>query len=179
MGAALNVCYCLVFVVCTRGEEARKRFRRHAFAAGTAVAAALILSPSTPALLGVLAPCVNVAAFGAPLGETLHALKTRNVHALPLPLLAVGLVCSSVWVVYASAIGSPALVVPNALGVLLSAFQLSVRLWFRNSPETTAAAAAAARGAVVRNEPATDWAHDAEPLLPQPQSVVVRSGEDD
>lgn len=135
--------------------DTKPRLLRACAGAAVGVLLLVILALALPPLaaqnvVGWTAVAFNVAMYSAPLGVMGTVLRTRSVEAMPLSLSAIGLVCSFVWAGYGLYCGDYRILVPNALGVLLSAAQ--VLLWGFVAATGSGEAHAAALPSLLRRE---------------------------
>ena len=131
IGVVLEAAWVSQFIVFSP-VAAKPRLLQACVAAAGGVLLLVILAlalprPTAQNVVGWIAVALNVAMYSAPLGVMGTVLRTRSVEAMPLSLSAIGLVCSFVWAGYGLYCGDLRIMVPNALGVLLSAAQ--VLLW--------------------------------------------------
>lgn len=75
---------------------------------------------------GLLCCTVTVLFFAAPLTLLFHVVRVKNSESMPFPLIAATLFVSLQWVIYGILVDDTFVVVPNFLGALLSAAQLSL-----------------------------------------------------
>ena len=141
VGLVLELGYIYVFmkfVPTTDKPEAQKA--AGAVAVGTTALLAVVkyLSMGDPArlssLMGTAAAAVCICMYGAPMSVLATVVKTRNVAPLPIGLISMGAVNTALWVWYGTCF-TPAdmsIVVPNALGLVLSAGQIAIYMYYKD-----------------------------------------------
>jgi MtN3 and saliva related transmembrane protein len=85
-------------------------------------------------ILAFLAGSFGVAMGASPLLQALRASKRRSSEDISLGFLLVLLAGGSAWLAYGLAIGNPALIIGNSIGVLSSATALLVAWHWRREP---------------------------------------------
>ncbi|XP_069683925.1 sugar transporter SWEET1 [Periplaneta americana] len=78
--------------------------------------------------IGFVASLMTILFFAAPLTMLAHVLSVKNCDSLPLPIILATFVCSIQWLIYGYILSDPFIQVPNLLGTLISAFELSLFL---------------------------------------------------
>ena len=141
VGLVLELGYIYVFmkfVPTTDKPEAQKA--AGAVTVGTTALLAVVkyLSMGDPArlssLMGTAAAAVCICMYGAPMSVLATVVKTRNVAPLPIGLISMGAVNTALWVWYGTCF-TPAdmsIVVPNALGLVLSAGQIAIYMYYKD-----------------------------------------------
>ncbi len=89
-----------------------------------------------PGFVGYTADVLNVATYSAPLGVMGTVLRTRSVATMPLPLSIGTFGCSAAWTSYAVYVADATVLVPNAIGVVLSLAQLALYARFAGGDRT-------------------------------------------
>jgi hypothetical protein len=154
-GAAINAAYGCCFVAAAQPRERAATASRFAAVAGAVGVVVLVLSAyagfRAPPLLGVpaavltgCAVAANTAMFGGPLAACVAAVGDLRADRLPTLLLATSLACAACWTVYGGLAGDANVVIPNAIGVALSAAQLCALVYIKARLAARARAAAAA-----------------------------------
>ncbi|XP_018578432.1 sugar transporter SWEET1 [Anoplophora glabripennis] len=76
--------------------------------------------------LGLVCCIVTILFFAAPLASLLHVIKVKSTDSLPYHLIIATFIVSLQWVIYGIVLGDKFIQIPNFLGCVLSAFQLSL-----------------------------------------------------
>lgn len=82
------------------------------------------------ATVGAVCVAVNLCLFVAPLRTTGLVLRTRSAASLPFTMCVVTFVCSSLWTALALLDGDLFVMAPNAIGAVLSGFQVALCLLY-------------------------------------------------
>jgi solute carrier family 50 protein (sugar transporter) len=116
--------YLIVWFTCAADQRAvvSDKVKAGALLVGTAAATGVVRVD----ILGYLVTAVNISMFGAPLLEIKSVLKERSSKALPLPTVATGLFCSSMWTVVGLQLGNLPLAAPNGIGAALNLLQMAL-----------------------------------------------------
>lgn len=78
--------------------------------------------------VGFLSCTLTVLFFASPLISLAHVIRVKSAESLPFPVIVASLVVTCQWFAYGCLLGDPFLQIPNFLGCVLSAFQLSLFL---------------------------------------------------
>ena len=85
-------------------------------------------------LLGFVNSGFSIIMFGSPLVSILQVLKLKHARGIiSLPLSIAGLLVSTLWALLGIQMQDYFVLVPNVAGAVLSAIQVIICLWFRNS----------------------------------------------
>ncbi|XP_063990173.1 sugar transporter SWEET1 [Diachasmimorpha longicaudata] len=76
--------------------------------------------------VGLLSCSLTILFFASPLTMLVHVIREKNADTLPFPVIAASLVVSCQWFVYGTLLQDPFMEIPNFMGCILSAFQLSL-----------------------------------------------------
>lgn len=82
--------------------------------------------------VGLLSCTVTVLFFASPLMMMAHVIRVKSTESLPFPVIMASLIVSCQWFAYGSILNDPFIQIPNFLGCVLSAFQLSFFLVYKN-----------------------------------------------
>jgi solute carrier family 50 protein (sugar transporter) len=85
--------------------------------------------------LGIVCCVVTILFFAAPLASLLHVIKMKNSESLPFPIIFASFVVSMQWLIYGYILKDTFIQIPNFLGCILSAFQLSLFCFYPKSPK--------------------------------------------
>ncbi|KAJ8984831.1 hypothetical protein NQ317_013031 [Molorchus minor] len=86
--------------------------------------------------LGLICCMVTILFFAAPLTSLLHVIKVRSTESLPYQLIFATFVVSLQWLVYGILLEDKFIQIPNILGCILSAFQLSLFVIYPKTSKT-------------------------------------------
>ncbi|RLN31441.1 hypothetical protein BBJ28_00006692 [Nothophytophthora sp. Chile5] len=101
------------------------------FVALTQSAVIPVSSSVLKAIVGYIAVAVNIGLYAAPLQTMKVVLRTKSAASLPLTMCVVNLVNGALWVSYALLSNDMFILVPNALGVVLTAVQVALCIKYR------------------------------------------------
>ncbi|XP_014252877.1 sugar transporter SWEET1 isoform X1 [Cimex lectularius] len=73
---------------------------------------------------GMICCAVTLSFFAAPLANLAQVIKTKSSETLPFPVILMTMIVTLLWTSYGYLINDTFIVYPNALGLLLSCFQL-------------------------------------------------------
>ncbi|XP_063956639.1 sugar transporter SWEET1-like [Lytechinus pictus] len=76
--------------------------------------------------IGLASSFATVLMYAAPLSVVAQVIKTKSTEALPFPLSFVGLIVSLQWFLYGRLVQDSFIQIPNFMGMLLGAFQMSL-----------------------------------------------------
>ncbi|XP_034950130.1 sugar transporter SWEET1-like [Chelonus insularis] len=76
--------------------------------------------------IGFLSCSLTILFFASPLTMLAHVIKQKSADSLPFPVIISSLVVSCQWFAYGSLLEDPFIQIPNFLGCILSACQLSL-----------------------------------------------------
>lgn len=76
--------------------------------------------------VGFICCVITIAFFAAPLSQLQSVIKNKSAESLPLQLIAMTFVSSALWLIYGLIIRDRFVQIPNVLGTMLSAAQLSL-----------------------------------------------------
>ncbi|XP_012282393.1 sugar transporter SWEET1 [Orussus abietinus] len=82
--------------------------------------------------IGFLSCSLTILFFASPLTMLTHVIKVKNTESLPFPVIMASFIVSCQWYVYGCLINDMFIQIPNFLGCILSAFQLSLFLIYPN-----------------------------------------------
>jgi hypothetical protein len=88
-------------------------------------------------VFGTLCIVLNVGMYAAPLSAMQKVVETKSVEFFPLAPSLLTLLVSLLWTIYSLLVGSLAILVPNAAGIVVGVLQ--VGLWLRYRGSTPAA----------------------------------------
>lgn len=91
----------------------------------------ILLPPTYRDLLGAFASVVAVVTYGAPLVTAKEIVQTGDVSSIIVPLVLCNTVCALSWTVHGYLQRDAYIVLPNAIGLLLSLIQLVLWLMYR------------------------------------------------
>ncbi|KAJ8913612.1 hypothetical protein NQ315_013434 [Exocentrus adspersus] len=86
--------------------------------------------------LGLVCCMVTILFFAAPLASLLHVIKVKNTDSLPYHLICATFIVSLQWVIYGIILKDKFIQIPNFLGCVLSAFQLSLFIIYPKNTKT-------------------------------------------
>lgn len=89
--------------------------------------------PLKSSICGIFTDILNVALYASPLVVMKTVIRTRSVRYMPLPLSLASFVLSAIWTVEGWMIGNITVLLPNALGMVLSVVQLVLYAYFCRS----------------------------------------------
>ncbi|XP_076397613.1 sugar transporter SWEET1 [Megachile rotundata] len=92
----------------------------------------------TARYVGFLSCTVTVLFFASPLMMVAHVIRVKNTESLPFPIIMASLIVSAQWFAYGCLLNDRFIQIPNFLGCVLSAFQLSFFLIYQNEKITEA-----------------------------------------
>ncbi|XP_015598628.1 sugar transporter SWEET1 [Cephus cinctus] len=75
---------------------------------------------------GLLSCGLTIIFFASPLTMLAHVMKVKSAEGLPFPVITASLIVSCLWFIYGCIQDDPFIKIPNFLGSILSAFQLSL-----------------------------------------------------
>lgn len=78
--------------------------------------------------VGLISCSVTILFFASPLFMLAHVLRIKSTESLPFPVIVASLIVSCQWFVYGCLIDDQFIQIPNFMGCILSAFQLSLFL---------------------------------------------------
>lgn len=84
-------------------------------------------------VMGYAGDAFTIGMYASPLATMRKVVRTKSVASLPVTMSLVGLYCSSIWAVYAILATDFFILVPNALGAMLSLAQVVLYFKYRNS----------------------------------------------
>ncbi|VEN61002.1 unnamed protein product [Callosobruchus maculatus] len=76
--------------------------------------------------LGLICCLVTIMFFAAPLTSLFHVIRIKSTDSMPYYLILATFVVSCQWFIYGSLLNDKFIQIPNFLGCILSAFQLSL-----------------------------------------------------
>ncbi|KAK0083634.1 hypothetical protein PV325_008475 [Microctonus aethiopoides] len=76
--------------------------------------------------IGLLSCALTILFFASPLTMLAHVIREKNADSLPFPVIIASFVVSCQWFAYGILLNDPFIQMPNFLGCILSAFQLSL-----------------------------------------------------
>ncbi|XP_015113185.1 sugar transporter SWEET1 [Diachasma alloeum] len=76
--------------------------------------------------VGLLSCSLTILFFASPLTMLVHVIREKNADSLPFPVIVASLVVSCQWFIYGTLLQDPFMEIPNFMGCILSAFQLSL-----------------------------------------------------
>lgn len=138
-GSTLQASYVVVFTVYA---VKRHRVIKQMIAATCFVMAVYLYSfydtdrQQAAKYVGLLCCAVTVLFFASPLTLMAHVIKAKSTESLPFPVIVASLIVSCEWFAYGSILNDPFVRIPNFLGCVLSAFQLSFFCVYRNEKRT-------------------------------------------
>ncbi|XP_070502733.1 sugar transporter SWEET1-like [Chironomus tepperi] len=77
-------------------------------------------------LIGLLCCSVGVFFFASPLIKLRHVILTKNTEVLPFPIILTSFFVTLQWYIYGYLLGDSFIQIPNFLGCILSAIQLTL-----------------------------------------------------
>jgi len=129
VGLALEIAYTLFYYAYTIRKGPLNRMLILSLA--TCVVMLLYIDGVSPAYdtaiahLGMMCLTLNILNFGAPLASMKEVIRTKSVETLPGPLIFANLVVAFQWFLYGYLVDDIYMKVPNVIGIILSAIQLS------------------------------------------------------
>jgi solute carrier family 50 (sugar transporter) len=150
VGLIIQGTYCLIFLYYTN-ESCKFRVRFRMCVGYTIVSTVIIFAFTTlqkgseemipdftnsgqsqqTVFLGLVASAFNVGVYAAPLSVMRLVIATKNAEFMPLPLTLMGMFGSVIWSFYGTYVDDIFICVPNYIGVILSALQLSLIMKYR------------------------------------------------
>ncbi|XP_012269476.1 sugar transporter SWEET1 [Athalia rosae] len=76
--------------------------------------------------IGLLSCSLTIMFFASPLTMLRHVIRVQNAATLPFPIILMSLIVCFQWVLYGYVLDDAFIKIPNLLGCILSAFQLSL-----------------------------------------------------
>jgi solute carrier family 50 protein (sugar transporter) len=130
VNAALGAYYCLIYWRYSTADG-RAAIGAYFGAAAMLVSAVAIYCVSgvdtlekTTANVGTLGCAVCIAMFASPLATVKTVLRTRSSESMPFRLTVMGVICSTLWLLYGCAISDGNVIFPNGCGLGLGLSQL-------------------------------------------------------
>ncbi|XP_035730168.1 sugar transporter SWEET1-like [Vespa mandarinia] len=134
-GTILQVCYVLIFML----YSVKKSVTLRQFAAATCFLAIVYFYVAyetnkeiAAKYIGLISCSVTILFFASPLVMLAHVLRIKNTESLPFPIILASLIVSCQWFVYGYLINDQFIQMPNFMGCILSAFQLSLFCLYPN-----------------------------------------------
>merc|ERR1712176_1259491 len=91
--------------------------------------------PLKASLCGLQTVTMNVILYGSPLVQLQLVVRTKSVEFMPLGMSMLTFVISCIWTIQGLALGNITVLIPNVLGVLLGAAQLTLyTIYCGNTP---------------------------------------------
>ncbi|CAL1688627.1 unnamed protein product [Lasius platythorax] len=130
-GTVLQICYMLIFILYSvKGSTTVKQF---------IVAICFVLSIYFYSIyqedkvlaakyIGFLSCSLTVLFFASPLISLVHVIRVKSAESLPFPVIISSMIVSCQWFAYGCLLGDQFIQIPNFMGCVLSAFQLSLFL---------------------------------------------------
>ncbi|XP_029172033.1 LOW QUALITY PROTEIN: sugar transporter SWEET1 [Nylanderia fulva] len=130
-GTVLQICYMLIYIsYSVKGSTTVKQF---------IVAICFVLSIYFYSIyqedkvlaakyVGFLSCSLTVLFFASPLISLVHVIKVKSTDSLPFPVIVSSMIVSCQWFTYGCLLGDQFIQIPNFMGCVLSAFQLSLFL---------------------------------------------------
>ncbi|KAF2903269.1 hypothetical protein ILUMI_02918 [Ignelater luminosus] len=76
--------------------------------------------------VGFLCCVMTIMFFAAPLASLMHVIQVKSAESLPFPIILMTFIVSMQWFIYGILLSDRFIQIPNFLGCVLSAFQLSL-----------------------------------------------------
>ncbi|XP_046815157.1 sugar transporter SWEET1 isoform X1 [Vespa crabro] len=134
-GTILQVCYVLIFML----YSVKKSVTLRQFAAATCFLAIIYFYVAyetnkeiAAKYIGLISCSVTILFFASPLVMLTHVLRIKNTESLPFPIILASLIVSCQWFLYGYLINDRFIQMPNLMGCILSAFQLSLFCLYPN-----------------------------------------------
>ncbi|KAK9673156.1 hypothetical protein RND81_12G149900 [Saponaria officinalis] len=86
-------------------------------------------------VIGLIGAALNIVMYGSPLAALGTVLRSKSVEYMPFLLSFCVFLNGGVWTVYAFLVNDPFLGVPNAIGFILGAVQLTVYAKYRTTSD--------------------------------------------
>lgn len=94
--------------------------------------------PLKASLCGVLTVTLNAILYGSPLVQLQLVVRTKSVEFMPFGMSLLTFIISCIWTTQGFALGNITVLIPNLLGVLLGAAQLTLyAMYCNNTPLAT------------------------------------------
>ncbi|XP_049810342.1 sugar transporter SWEET1-like isoform X2 [Schistocerca nitens] len=84
--------------------------------------------------MGLICTFVTIMFFAAPLVTLRKVIRSRSTRSLPFPIILMTFLSSVQWLIYGFLLGDPFMKIVNVIGTLLSTFQLSLFVIYRDQP---------------------------------------------
>jgi hypothetical protein len=88
-------------------------------------------------ICGNICIVIAVAMYGSPSFEAIQAIRSKDASKLSLQLAIAGVLNAALWGTYGLATGVVAVMLPNAMGLALSIFNLLIKLSFSTKPSNS------------------------------------------
>ncbi|KFM79695.1 Sugar transporter SWEET1, partial [Stegodyphus mimosarum] len=88
-------------------------------------------------ILGIFGCISSILTCAAPLASIGQVLKTKSTESLPFPIILATFIVAALWLFYGFLKQDTFLQIPNAIGAMLSGFQLSLFVIFPGNPSKT------------------------------------------
>lgn len=76
--------------------------------------------------IGFLSCSLTILFFASPLTMLAYVIRMKSAESMPFPIIVASLICCCQWFAYGCILEDPFIQMPNFLGIVLSAFQLSL-----------------------------------------------------
>ncbi|XP_059054387.1 sugar transporter SWEET1 [Achroia grisella] len=86
--------------------------------------------------LGLIACSLTLITIAAPMSKLVYVLKVKNTECLPFPMILMSFFVSALWFLYGLIEEDPYLILPNFIGAVLAASQLSLFLIYPRNPQS-------------------------------------------
>ncbi|KAM3963410.1 sugar transporter SWEET1 [Aphomia sociella] len=86
--------------------------------------------------LGLIACSLTLLTIAAPMSKLVYVLKVKNTECLPFPMILMSFFVSLLWFLYGLIEEDPYLLLPNFIGAVLAACQLSLFLMYPSMPQS-------------------------------------------
>ncbi|EZA48619.1 Sugar transporter SWEET1, partial [Ooceraea biroi] len=130
-GTVLQICYVLIYILYSvKKSTTIKQFVAADFFVLLMYLYSIYQEDKTLAAkhVGFLSCSLTVLFFASPLILLTHVIRVKSADSLPFPVIVASMVVSCQWFAYGCLLGDQFIQIPNFMGCVLSAFQLSLFL---------------------------------------------------
>ncbi|XP_026758068.1 sugar transporter SWEET1 [Galleria mellonella] len=86
--------------------------------------------------LGLIACSLTLITIAAPMSKLVYVIKMKNTECLPFPMIVMSFFVSALWFLYGLIEEDTYLILPNFIGAMLAACQLSLFLMYPRMPQS-------------------------------------------
>ncbi|XP_011684120.1 sugar transporter SWEET1 isoform X2 [Strongylocentrotus purpuratus] len=129
VGIVLQTLYTLIYYLNTNDKQVHSKLLYTALIIYPTLGAVKFMNMTAATAIhyiGLASSFATVLMYAAPLSVVAQIIRTKSTEALPFPLSFVGLLVSLQWFIYGRLVQDSFIQIPNFLGMLLGAFQMSL-----------------------------------------------------